>query len=538
MSVHIKRIPQVLSGDNFPATDPEDGTYFVFNVAQTSFISGKTIRNDDDTATVTSASEGDMFKYVASGTKWVRQYQKLPIRTDEEIRDVIAAVVQRHANGSIDVDYDDANDALTFSLSDRTTLGRWRSRAAGVTLSDGDVGINGANNQIVVRLTDYDGNDKSTELGSVAVGDQIHIDSGTDDLYLRITGIASTATAYTFTTRLLPGSTAYSDFIVNGSDTLYLRKPVDYTQTTYTLSIDGDTITLTPSSGDAQTITLPADSDTQRSDEDIRDVVAAQATEGENITITEDDAGDTLTYAAYAPTLLGRWQRNQTDTDLTGNFQRATYLSGDEGINISHTDADGYDKETRLDALSANDEIWLVPSTDHETIVRLNIESVETPTFSNSNRFFYTLGTDSDAFTDIADEEEVFIYHVDSANTAILNTQRTNDEIRDLIEAETEWEYLYGSSTTTNTTTGSTHINITAGTSFDDYRELMFIGVHETNGREFSMVFPIVSFNSNNDDVQPNNGHAYLVVRRTGNSTFQFHHKGNEGCLRAILGRR
>ncbi|MEG9862141.1 MAG: hypothetical protein V6Z81_06520 [Parvularculales bacterium] len=408
MSVRIKRVPQVLSGDNFPAADPEDGTYFVFNVAQTSFISGKTIRNDEDTAAVTSASEGDMFKYFTSGTKWVRQYEKRPGRTDEEIQAVVGGVVQRHANGSIDPDYDDASNALTLSLSEQTTLGTWQSRAAGVSLSDGEVEINGANNQIVVRLTDYAGNDKTTELGTVAVGDQIHIDSGTDDLYLRITGIASTATAYTFSTRLLPGSTAYADFIVNGTDTLYLRKPVDYTK---------------------------------RSDEDIRDVTAAQLTAGTNISITEDDAGNTLSITA-------------TDT----NTQRS-----DEDIR---------------DVVAAQ----LTPGNG------------------------------------IALTED------DAGDTLAVGTQ--------------DWEWLYGSSTTLNTTTGATQINITAGTSFDDYRELMFIGVHETNGREFSMVFAIASFNSNSDDVQPNNGHAYLVVRRTGSSTFQFHHKGNEGCLRAILGKR
>ena len=66
---------RTLSGDNFPDTDPADGTLFFFNAAQTTFTSGKTIRNDDDSADVTEASEGDLFKYFSSGTKWVRQYE-------------------------------------------------------------------------------------------------------------------------------------------------------------------------------------------------------------------------------------------------------------------------------------------------------------------------------------------------------------------------------------------------------------------------------------------------------------------------------
>lgn len=63
-----------LSGDNFPDDDPDDGTHFIFNAPQDSFTSGKTVRNDADDADLTSAAKGDLFKYFATGTKWVRQY--------------------------------------------------------------------------------------------------------------------------------------------------------------------------------------------------------------------------------------------------------------------------------------------------------------------------------------------------------------------------------------------------------------------------------------------------------------------------------
>ena len=66
----------VLSLDNFPADDPEDGTLLFFNADQSSFTSGKTVRNDADDADVTEAKEGDLFKYFVTGTKWVRQYRE------------------------------------------------------------------------------------------------------------------------------------------------------------------------------------------------------------------------------------------------------------------------------------------------------------------------------------------------------------------------------------------------------------------------------------------------------------------------------
>ena len=66
--------PSSLALDNFPATDPADGTLLFFNADQSSFTSGKTVRNDADGADVASANQRDLFKYFADGTKWIRQY--------------------------------------------------------------------------------------------------------------------------------------------------------------------------------------------------------------------------------------------------------------------------------------------------------------------------------------------------------------------------------------------------------------------------------------------------------------------------------
>lgn len=67
-------VPTFLALANFPATNPVDGTVLLFNTGQTTFTAGKTVRNEADDTDVTSASKGTIFKYFATGTKWVRQY--------------------------------------------------------------------------------------------------------------------------------------------------------------------------------------------------------------------------------------------------------------------------------------------------------------------------------------------------------------------------------------------------------------------------------------------------------------------------------
>lgn len=583
MSVHIKRVPQVLSGDNFPATDPEDGTYFVFNVAQTSFITGKTVRNDADDADVTEASESDLFKYFENGTKWVRQYKASGTpRTDEDIRDVVAGYIRPSSN--LDVIDDDANDTLTLEAIRRRLIGPWNIETDTVD-ADGELKLI-SETSIRIHRNDSDGNDKSGEFSGTNLGTNARLlivkaDDTTKRLHLTLTGNGSTNNTYfTLPVTMRSDSSPLSDFADGDSVNVYrvtvmsdeaIRDLIaDFIKASTNVTVTHDdaanTLTIAATdtntqrtdeeirdviasflagstnvtvthddAGDTLTITA-TDTNTQRTDEDIRDVVAAQATAGDNITITEDDANDTLTYAAFAPTLLGRWQRNDTVIDLTGTFHRATYGSGDEGINISHTDADGNDKETRLDVLSANDEIWLVPASDQETIVRLNIASVESPIWSDSNRYFYTLGTDSDAFTDIADEEEVFIYHIDSSNTTLLNTQRTNEEIRDVVAAEAIAEIIYGTATTSYTTT-DTDTNLIAGRNFSDYRYLLFVFVSTYGNKFYWTEFIAEAVFPNGQSILglSTSGRAVRLERKN-NTTFQLKYVNGSAAFRYIIG--
>ena len=71
----VNAIDQVIVDDNFPTTNPADGTILIFNADQSTFTSGKTVRNEADDADVTSAGARDLFKFFATGTKWIRQYE-------------------------------------------------------------------------------------------------------------------------------------------------------------------------------------------------------------------------------------------------------------------------------------------------------------------------------------------------------------------------------------------------------------------------------------------------------------------------------
>ena len=65
----------IIVSNNFPSTDPPNGTLLFFSSAQSSFTTGKTVRNRVNNADVTSANTGDLFKFSSANTRWLRQYQ-------------------------------------------------------------------------------------------------------------------------------------------------------------------------------------------------------------------------------------------------------------------------------------------------------------------------------------------------------------------------------------------------------------------------------------------------------------------------------
>lgn len=139
-----------ISDNNFPSTDPTDGTLIFFNAAQSTFTTGKTVRNEADDADVTSATAGTSFKFSTTGSKWIRQYvpsAATGLTQDEvdtrihlgvydwaEVGDVTTIPQSKHARRVV-VDLREAEffglagAAQAYSLSGRTIGGVFRNGA-------------------------------------------------------------------------------------------------------------------------------------------------------------------------------------------------------------------------------------------------------------------------------------------------------------------------------------------------------------------------------------------------------------------------
>ena len=114
-----------------------------------------------------------------------------------------------------------------------------------------------------------------------------------------------------------------------------LPADIDNYVDTLDLSVSGQDLTITLGRTGTladltQTVTLP-DGNTMRTDEEIRDVVAAMLTAGTNVTLTEDDAADTLTIASTDTNTM------RTDEDIRDVIGAA--LVAGEAITITVDDA-------------------------------------------------------------------------------------------------------------------------------------------------------------------------------------------------------
>ncbi|MEG9862138.1 MAG: hypothetical protein V6Z81_06505 [Parvularculales bacterium] len=82
----------------------------------------------------------------------------------------------------------------------------------------------------------------------------------------------------------------------------------------------------------ANTLTVTAtDTNTQRTDEEIRDLIAGFITEGSNVTVSHDDANDTLTITA---TDTNTQKSDEAIRDLIAGF-----ITGGSNVTVSHDDA-------------------------------------------------------------------------------------------------------------------------------------------------------------------------------------------------------
>jgi hypothetical protein len=207
-------------------------------------------------------------------------------RTDEEIRDVAAAQWVDGTNTTVVVDDDNntikinATDTNTTDWNFKVDTGTATNIAAGNTLtftSGTNVTLAQTGNTIDISSTDTNTNTQNTYSISIPASTTKfrltgagHDGATTDDIEFAGSG-ATTVTR-----------TSENKFTISSTDT---------------------------------------NTNTQRSDEDIRDVAVAMLTAGSNITLTEDDANNTLTIAA-----------TDTNTQNTAAEIRTKVGTGNNGV--------------------------------------------------------------------------------------------------------------------------------------------------------------------------------------------------------------
>ena len=367
MSVHIKRVPQVLSGDNFPAVDPEDGVHFIFDVPQTSFLSSKTVRNDDDTADVTSAREGDMFKYVANGMKWVRVYQR-------NIPDDSVGLAQlAHGTPEALVSYNGSGAPVErYGLIPFTGHPVGTYQTVSGAPGSGQIQIVAAGTSVVLSRTNSAGTDQNSIMGG-------NFNNRNYALVL----VASSV-----------------EYIFSITSKAYDSTNQRWTLAGTWISNDGTSIAASTDC-EVRIIQHNTDISPYMSNEAIRDLIAGFITQGTNVTVTHDDVGDTLTIDAAAAvpgatTLYGSVSTNYTTTGSNESLD-ANRSFADHNLLIFYVTA--HDSSPRLVAYAVDratfemtgHQVRLYAGTAYLNIERVNDTAFQVPWRNSSSSAYVAL---------------------------------------------------------------------------------------------------------------------------------------------------
>jgi len=323
-------------------------------------------------------------------------------RTDEEIRDLAAGILTAGTNVSI-VKNDAANTATISSTDTNTeyTAGSGLS-LSGTTFSnsapDQTVSLTGGSNvsvsgtypnfTIASSFTNTQRSDE--EIRDLAAG---ILTAGTN-VSIAVNDAANTATISSVNTEYTAGS------------------GLSLSGTTFSNSAPDQTVSLTGSGSTTVSGTYPnftiasSFTNTQRSDEEIRDVAASIITAGTNVSVVKNDAADTVTISS-------------TDTN--------TQYTAGSGLSLSGTTFSNSAPDQTV-SLTAGSNVSV-----SGTYPNFTISSTDTDT--NTQR------TDEEirdvAASIITAGSNINVVKNDAANTVTIsssftNTQRTDEEIRDV----------------------------------------------------------------------------------------------------------
>lgn len=274
-----KTLPIPFLQPNFPATSPPNGSTLTLSEDQSSFTTGVTVRNEADNADYTSGTEGDAFKYFAEGDKWVLMIPAGAVGgggagglSDDQFKEKTEAALNAAENVAITDNGTTLDVAMKDPRYSEVDMGDWNIEVSSGALVNGDaIFIN--NTELRISDTDADSNDKTTPLAGINANDIIVIESQSDTtkrVYFQVTSSSVVGTApvlfYRFLGQLLSYSAPLTEVNVDEAEVNVYRS---YIPAVFT-------------------------------EEQVRDTVAAQATQGTGISIVNDDDADTLTFSTDA----------------------------------------------------------------------------------------------------------------------------------------------------------------------------------------------------------------------------------------------
>ena len=215
-------------------------------------------------------------------------------RTDEQIQDVVGALIV--GGGGTTVTYDDANARINIGSVEYTAGNGIGLSGTEFSVAGGD-GLDQEAGGLAVDSTVVRTSGAQTIAGDKTFSDNIIVDG---NMTVRGTTTTVDSTAITLADNIITlasNAANPSDIVEAGIEVNrgggQAKPTITYFESDqrWKWSTDGTTYYVIPTEGEFNT-------NTQRSNEDIRDVVAAQLVGGTNVTVTENDAANTLTISS------------------------------------------------------------------------------------------------------------------------------------------------------------------------------------------------------------------------------------------------
>jgi hypothetical protein len=276
--------------------------------------------------------------------------------SDEEVQDIVGGMVSGNTETLIDVTYDDANDVLDFSVNETNIS---HNNIADVSSSDHHAKYTDSEAVTAINNDTDHGSTASHNYFSGSHDSLSNINS--DDHHVKTTTLDdltdSEITEFISNTSGNRPAAGTVDRIFYETDTG--RVLYDNGSSWIEVGLSESQISLANLSSRSHADLTNINTGDHRTDEQIEDLVDALVSAGSNITITYDDANDTLTFSA-----------TDTDTTYTAGDRldlSSTTFSGDEQVSISlpHTNyASGL----------SNEEIYRMELQAGETLVVDRIE--------------------------------------------------------------------------------------------------------------------------------------------------------------------